>query len=141
MTTRRPFVPVFACIALSVALVASCAPAAVESPTVAAPDPSAPAEAPSQPALTAEQREPYLGSYAITTPEGERITFRVYEENGALKGQPGAQEPLQLVHQGGDIFRTEGQYQYVVTFVVENGRATSFTARNPSGVLHGVRLP
>ncbi|MBW3627944.1 MAG: hypothetical protein KY464_01485 [Gemmatimonadetes bacterium] len=141
MPTRRLCLLPLACTALTAAIFVSCAPAAVESPVGAAANPIAAAAAPIQPALTAAQREPYLGSYSITTPEGERITFRVFEENGMLKGQPAAQEALQLIHQGGDTFRTEGQYQYVVTFAIENNRATSFTARNPSGVLQGVRIP
>jgi hypothetical protein len=145
MTTRPQRFSLLAPLALALTGAACAAgaaegPAPVAAPTAAAPAAATPA-APRPPALTAAQRQPYLGSYSITTPDGERITFRVFEENGMLKGQPGAEPALQLVHEGGDVFRSVGQYEYTVTFAVEAGRATGFTARNQGGVLQGVRIP
>jgi hypothetical protein len=142
MTNRSRALAKQAALALGLA---ACAQSAVESPDPVAPPAVATGATvpgtPAPPTLTAAQRRPYLGNYSITTPDGERITFRVYEENGMLKGQPGSENALQLVPQGGDIFRTVGQYEYTVTFVVEAGRATGFTARNQSGVLQGTRIP
>jgi hypothetical protein len=103
-----------------------------------APPPPAPA---GPPVLTAAQRRPYLGSYTITTPEGERIAFRVYESEGMLLGQPGTEAPVRMVYLGDNLFRTEGQYDYMVTFVIENGVAARFTARSGDTVLQGQRLP
>jgi hypothetical protein len=137
MTTRAQPVAVLAPILLPLFLGLGACSAAVESPAAVAPAPTAA----TTPALTAVQRQPYLGSYSITTPEGERITFRIYEENGVLKGQPGAEEPVRLVYLGDNLFRTEGQYNYTVTFILENGRATRFTARSGDTVLQGVRIP
>ena len=91
--------------------------------------------------LTSAQRQPYLGSYVITTPDNERINFRIYESEGALLGQPGAEAPVRLVYLGDNLFRTEGQYDYTVTFIIENGRAARFTARSGDTVLQGTRLP
>ena len=103
--------------------------------------PPPPAAPPGPPVLTAAQRQPYIGSYTITTPEGERIPFRLYESEGALLGQPGADAPVRMVYLGDNLFRTEGQYNYTVTFIIENGRATRFTARSGDTVLQGTRLP
>ena len=104
-----------------------------------APPPPPPPTGP--PVLTTAQRQPYIGSYVITTPDNERITFRIYEAEGMLLGQPGAEAPVRLVYLGDNLFRTEGQYNYTVTFIIENGRATRFTARSGDTVLQGVRLP
>ncbi len=93
------------------------------------------------PVLTSAQRRPYIGSYTITTPEGERIPFRLYESEGMLLGQPGADAPVRMVYLGDNLFRTEGQYDYTVTFILENGRATRFTARSGDTVLQGARVP
>ena len=105
------------------------------------PPPAPPAAPAGPPALTAAQRQPFVGSYSITTPEGERIPFRIYESEGALLGQPGTETPVRMVYLGNNSFRTEGQYNYTVTFVLEGGRAARFTARSGDTVLEGVRLP
>ena len=106
----------------------------------AAPPPPPPAPA-GPPVLTSAQRQPYIGSYVITTPDNERINFRIYESEGMLVGQPGAEAPVRLVYLGDNLFRTQGQYDYTVTFIIENGRATRFTARNGDTVLQGQRVP
>ena len=104
----------------------------------APPPPPAPA---GPPVLTSAQRQPYVGSYVITTPDGERLPFRLYESEGMLLGQPGAEAPVRMVYLGDNLFRTEGQHNYTVTFILENGRATRFTARSGDTVLEGSRVP
>ena len=90
--------------------------------------------------LTAAQRQAFVGTYAVTLPYGEQRTLRVFEEDGVLKGQPNDNEPRRLLYQGDNVFRPEGA-DFVLTFVVENGRATKFTSRREDGVMQGTRVP
>jgi hypothetical protein len=94
--------------------------------------------------LTAAQRQAFVGTYSVTLPFGEQTSLRIFEENGALKGQPendpNSQEGRRLLYQGDNVFRPEGA-DFVLTFVLENGRATKFTARREDGVMEGTRIP
>jgi hypothetical protein len=90
--------------------------------------------------LTAAQRQVFIGTYSVTLPQGEPTSLRVYEENGALMGQPEHQEAKRLLHQGENVFFVEGVPDFSLAFVVENGRATKFTLRKADGMGEGVRL-
>ena len=90
--------------------------------------------------LTAAQRQAFVGSYSVTLPFGEPTSLRIFEENGVLKGQPEDQEARRFLYQGDNVFRPEGA-DFILTFVVDGGRATKFTARRPDGVMEGVRVP
>jgi hypothetical protein len=93
--------------------------------------------------LTAAERQVFVGKYSTTLPHGEQTTLRVFEENGQLKGEPENQpgQALRLLYQGDNVFRPEGLADFVLTFVVENGRATRLTVRRPDGVMEGTRVP
>jgi hypothetical protein len=92
--------------------------------------------------LTAAQRQAFVGSYAVTLPYGEPRSFRIFEENGMLKAQtdedPGSRR---LLYQGDNIFHPEGMPQFVFAFVLQGGRATSFTVQREDGVMKGTRIP
>jgi hypothetical protein len=92
--------------------------------------------------LTAGQRQSFVGSYSVTLPlGGENDLLRVFDENGVLKAQSmHDKETRRLVYQGDAAFRPEGIPDFVITFVLEGGRATKFTARRPEGVMKGVRI-
>ncbi len=92
--------------------------------------------------LTAAQRQAFVGSYAVTLPYGEPRSLRIFEENGTLKAQteedPGSRR---LLYQGDNIFHPEGMPQFAFAFVLEGGRATSFTVQREDGVMKGTRIP
>ena len=92
--------------------------------------------------LTAAQRQAFVGSYAVTLPYGEPRSLRIFEENGTLKAQtnedPGS---LRLLYQGDNIFHPEGMPHFAFVFVLESGRATSFTVDREDGVMKGTRIP
>jgi hypothetical protein len=91
--------------------------------------------------LTAAQRQAFVGSYSVTLPFGEPTSLRIFEENGVLKGEPENQEARRMLYQGDNVFRPEGVPNFVLTFVVEGGRATKFTGLKPDGVIEGIRVP
>jgi hypothetical protein len=92
--------------------------------------------------LTAAQRESFVGTYSVTLPRGgENDLLRIFDEQGALKAQSmHDKETRRLLYQGDAVFRPEGIPDFVITFVLEGGRATKFTARRPEGVMEGVRI-
>ena len=107
-------------------------------------EPAAPAAAPvsriADLPLTAEQRQVYVGSYNVVTPEGQMI-FRVFEENGLLKGEPQGEEAIRIYNQGAHVFNPQGMPDFTITFAVVDGRATKLTARRGDMVLEGTRQP
>jgi hypothetical protein len=91
--------------------------------------------------LTAVQRQSFVGSYAVTLPFEKRDSLRIFEENGVLKAHSSRdQQTLRLLYQGDAVFRPEGMPNFVITFVLEGGRATKFTGRRPEVVMEGVRI-
>ena len=122
--------------ALSLALVASTAAhaqSAATTPAVSA--------ASQEVALTAAERQQLVGTYVLTMAgmPGRSMPFRVYEEQGALYGQPQGGEPKRMIHQGGFRFRPDGDPVAVVSFTVEAGKPTRFTVVTPEGNLEGTR--
>jgi hypothetical protein len=124
--------------ALSVSLALSTAAEAQAAP--GAPAASAAAAAQDLP-LTAEQRQQFVGVYVVSMPgaPGRAMPFRVYEEQGALYGQPQGGSAKRLLYQGENRFSAEGEPESVVSFTVEGGKAARFTVATPQGVLEGVR--
>lgn len=91
--------------------------------------------------LTAAQRQAYVGVYSVSLPQGEQTMLNVYEENGILMAHPDNQdESRKLVYQGDNVFLADGDPEFAIVFVVENGRATKFTVRRADGVIQGVRV-
>jgi len=76
-------------------------------------------------ALTAEQRAQYVGIYEAPTDNGP-LRIHIYEEGERLMGRPDGDDPSALVPAGEHRFRPEMANDAVVTFTIENGRATRF---------------
>ena len=120
--------------ALAIALAFAAAPAAAQE---TAPAPAA--EVKDLP-LTAEQRQGFVASYTLNTPDGA-MPFRIYEQNGALFGQPGDDDPKRLLYQGENVFHPEGMAEFTLTFTMEGLKATKFVVKSPEWTLEGVRAP
>ena len=91
--------------------------------------------------LTAAQRESVVGSYSVILPMGGQDVLRIFEENGILKAHSSHENRTgRLLYQGDGAFRPEGS-DFVITFVIEAGRATSFQGLREDGVLKGARMP
>ena len=89
--------------------------------------------------LTAAQRQSFVGSYAVILPMGGQDVLRIFEENGILKAHCSHENQTgRLLYQGDGVFRPEGS-DFVITFVVEAGRATSFQGLREDGVIKGTR--
>jgi hypothetical protein len=95
--------------------------------------------------LTAAQRQAFVGRYSGTLPFGEERALRIIEENGVLKAHPDDAEPGtsggRLLYQGDNVFRPEGVPGFVMTFVLENSRATRIIICRRDGVMQAVRVP
>ena len=91
--------------------------------------------------LTAAERQQLVGTYVLSVPgmPGRSMPFRVFEEQGALYGQPQGGEAKRMLHQGKYQFRPEGDPVSLVSFTVEAGRTTRFTVSTPEGKLEGTR--
>ena len=94
--------------------------------------------------LTAAQRQAFVGSYLVTLPWGKQDRVRIFEEKGVLKVKGEDENEIELprlLYQGDAVFRPEGKPGFVLTFVLEGGRATRFTGLRPDGgVMEGVRV-
>jgi len=89
--------------------------------------------------LTAAQRESKIGSYSVILPMGGQDVLRIFEENGILKAHSSHENRTgRLLYQGDGAFRPEGS-DFVITFVIEAGRATSFQGLREDGVIKGTR--
>jgi hypothetical protein len=92
--------------------------------------------------LTAAQRQAFVGRYSGTLPFGEERSLRIVEESGVLKAHPEDGEGgARLLYQGDNVFRPEGVPGFVLTFVLENGRATRIVVCRRDGVMQAVRVP
>jgi len=91
--------------------------------------------------LPAAQRQSFVGIYSVTLPLGGGSVVRIFEENGVLKALSEG-ETRRLLYQGDAVFRPQGMPNFVITFLLEGGRATKFTGRRPEleGVMEGVRI-
>jgi hypothetical protein len=94
--------------------------------------------------LTAAQRQSYVGNYVVDLPQGGSGSVRVLEENGALKlwaSDRGDEKPRRLLSQGDHVFLAENTPDFVLTFVMDGGRATGFNVRKADpGLIVGVRI-
>ena len=132
---RHPFRALTPYVAALAVALAFAAPVAAQE---TAPAPAAPAmkDLP----LTPEQRQGFVATYTLTTPEGA-MPFRIFEQAGALHGQPGDDEPKRLLYQGDNVFQPEGMPEFTVTFTMEGTKATKFVVKSPEFTLEGVRNP
>ena len=122
--------------ALSLALLAPSAARAQEAKTTATA--TATATASKDVAMTAAERQRYVGTYRLEIPGATRL-FRVYEENGVLHGQPEGSHPARMLYQGENTFRPEHEPSTVVTFTVADGRATRLKVVTGHGTFEAVR--
>ena len=89
--------------------------------------------------LTAAQRQSFVGSYSVMLPMGGQDVLRIFEENGILKAHSSHENRTgRLLYEGDGAFRPEGS-DFVITFVIEAGRATSFQGLREDGVIKGTR--
>jgi ketosteroid isomerase-like protein len=94
------------------------------------------------PPLSGAERQRFVGLYSVAAPgSGQRAaSLRVYEGDGALMGRINANDPTRLLYQGNGAFRPEQAPTFLVTFTVENGRATRVSMRSPEGTMEGARV-
>jgi hypothetical protein len=92
--------------------------------------------------LTPAQRERYIGRYATELPGGEKVTLRIFEENGALRlwASSNPDEPRRLFYQGDNGFLMENAPGFVLTFVLLRDYAIKFTLHKPEGDLQALRI-
>lgn len=93
--------------------------------------------------LTAEQRQAYVGTYEASGPDGQKVSMRVFEENGALRGLPSnrdASQSRRLLYQGDNVFQPEGMSSFVMTFTLADGKATKFSFTREGAVYDAVRV-
>lgn len=90
---------------------------------------------------SAAERAQLVGNYLLRAPggSGRSMPIRVYEENGALYGQPEGGEAKRLLKQAEHVFRPEND-ESVMTFTVENGSATGFSVTTPEGTFEAERV-
>jgi D-alanyl-D-alanine carboxypeptidase len=88
---------------------------------------------------TVEDRAKLVGNYALTRPDGSKVPFRVFEENGALMIQAEGGQSVRLAHQGDNVWTGRGPGR--VAFDVVNGKAVGFQQGGGARALEAVRLP
>jgi CubicO group peptidase (beta-lactamase class C family) len=89
-------------------------------------------------ALTAEDRARYVGTYALTRPDGTKRELRIFEQNGELMAQmEGQAASVRLASQGAHAFTAPGLGR--IAFDVTNDRATGFVTGGGARTLEGVR--
>ena len=86
--------------------------------------------------LSTANRQSYAGSYTANLPQGGQSSVLVFEENGTLKLRVSdSDESRRLLYQGDNVFLAENTPDFVLTFVMDGGRATGFTVRKADGKL------
>jgi hypothetical protein len=91
--------------------------------------------------LSAAERLSYVGKYSVSMPNGQSGPARVFEERGVLKMQPDDSPSVPLLYQGEHRFRPEGIPDFLIVFVLEDGKPTKFTVQKDDGLMVGVRVP
>jgi CubicO group peptidase (beta-lactamase class C family) len=84
-------------------------------------------------ALSGTERARYVGSYTLTSPSGQRVPVRVFEQAGTLMGQIGGQPPSRLVALGNHAFVLHENPEVRIDFDVSGERATKLTLVQPGG--------
>jgi hypothetical protein len=117
------------CLACAAAALALAAPTRLAA-QAQTPAPAAATETVKDLPLTAEQRQACVGTYEATGPDGQKVSMRVFEENGVLRGLPSNRdqsESRRLLYQGDNVFQPEGMPRFVMTFTIADGKATKFS--------------
>jgi len=105
-------------------------PAASESPTVK--------DLP----LAPEERERFVGLYSVTAADAEKppLSLRLFVQEDRLMGALNGNDPTRMLYQGNNVFRPEAAVVFVLTFTVEDNRATRLSIMSPDGPMDGVRV-
>jgi hypothetical protein len=92
--------------------------------------------------LTEPDRQRYIGVYTVKPdgPSPRSMRLRIFEEKSVLMGQMDENVPTPMLYQGNHAFRPEAAQVFVVTFNLENGRATAVSMVSPEGTMNGVRV-
>lgn len=92
--------------------------------------------------LTAAERQAYVGTYSAALPQGGTGLVRVYLQGDTLRMRPQDEDRApRLLYQGGHVFVAEGVPDFVITFVLERGRAARFSVQKEDGVIQATRVP
>jgi len=92
--------------------------------------------------LTVAERQAYVGTFNATLPQGGGGLVQVYLQGDTLRMRPqGENNAPRLLYQGGHVFRAEGVPDFVITFVLAQGRATGFAVQKEDGVIQATRVP
>jgi hypothetical protein len=90
--------------------------------------------------LSAANRQSFAGSYIANLPQGGQSSVLVFEENDGLKLRTSDQvETRRLLYQGDNVFLAENTPDFVLTFLMDDGRATGFNVRKADGLIVAVR--
>jgi hypothetical protein len=81
-------------------------------------------------ALTAEERQRYIGTYALETVP---VRFQVSETDGTLHFSTGDQAPVRLLYQGTNRFVLATDPETSLEFTGEDGKATRVLVRSAAG--------
>lgn len=92
--------------------------------------------------LAPARAQRFTGSYAVSTAgaAGPEMRLRLFVENEKLYGQIGGNAPTRMLYQGDDVFRPEAASAFVLTFTVEDDRATRVSIVSPEGTMAGRRI-
>jgi hypothetical protein len=86
--------------------------------------------------LPAADRDKYVGTYTLAASSGEIMTVKIWAEGSELVAQANENEKNPLRYLGGATFRVDNIDQPTrVTFLVENGHATSGTVVQSGAIM------
>jgi hypothetical protein len=91
--------------------------------------------------MSAAERATYAGTYSATSPEGNKMTLVIAEQNGTLVGTMNGQDSSRLRSQGNGVLRPESYPNIALTFSVQGDHATKLTMRQEDRVMEMPRVP
>ena len=101
--------------------------------------PATPPAAPKEVALSASELSRYVGTYALTRPDGSKHDVRIAEDHRQLTYQLEGQPSVKMTSLGAGAFLVPGSERIV--FDIVNGRATGFVTGGWGRTLEAVRRP
>jgi D-alanyl-D-alanine carboxypeptidase len=91
--------------------------------------------------LTEADRQRYVGSYRLATPDGGTMDVRVWSEGGQLRAHPAGQGQLTLVPQGDHAFLDSSNPNIAIRFTLEGARAAKLTVTQGGRTMEAPRIP
>ena len=98
-----------------------------------------PPAAPKEVALSASELSRYVGTYALTRPDGSKRDVRIAEDHGQLTYKIEGQPSVKMTSLGAGAFLVPGSERIV--FDIVTGRAIGFVTGSWSSPLEAVRRP